>query len=157
MTIEMYENKVLWVRDGAHRNGGMLPCVKLCEGPTEELISIINSLGSPIDLDEDQFFEMIRAGAAHFGKKLIIEDIPMPCPYCGSTVFEYNNAVDQNHVQKFCERCFLSGPVGTGKIGADLAWDKVFGSLSLRQAEHPQDASAQLQTFTGLEKELARR
>jgi len=129
MTIE-YENKVLWkmCRTSIGVKGKTMPKVELCEGPQENLISIINSLGSPIDFTRDQFLEMAYAGAAHFGKQLTITDLPTPCPNCGGAIFEYIIDDDNGYQQKICECCKLSGPMASGKEGADKAWNQFFGN-----------------------------
>ena len=134
MTIENHENKVLWktCRTLTRVNGTPIPLVELREGPEEFMVEIVTGQGSPIYLTKLYFFEMIQAGAAHFGKKLTITDIPTPCPSCRGTVFSYANSINPDQMQKFCEKCFLSGPVGIGKAGADEAWDRMFNPSSLQ-------------------------
>lgn len=128
MTIEYRRNKVLWERGTSPvgHTGRTVPVAKLCEGPEECLISIITGNGMPIDFDEAQFFEMCQAGAAHFGKKLTITDLPTPCPNCGGTVFDYVYGPTGRKLSKHCESCDLSGPSADDHDGADEAWNVFF-------------------------------
>ncbi len=145
MTIEYGINKILWEQETrpVGFRGRTLPALRLRPGPEKGLISIISSLGSPLDFDEDQFFAMAQAGAAYFGKKLEITNSPTPCPNCGATVFGYFRDSEFSRVQKFCDTCGLTGPYGVTENGADEAWELFFHRAKLSLSSSYPDAATE--------------
>lgn len=62
-------------------------------------------------LNEEDFTALCQAGAAYFGKRFKVEDIPYTCPHCGSEKFQLVPFFGRRDSYVWqCKGCGISGP-----------------------------------------------
>jgi hypothetical protein len=107
MIMRDHQN-IIWNRKP---DPGQSHVIRLVSGQNDQEIEIHSfslEAGIRTQMTEDQFFDMVQAGAKHFGKKINVEDAPILCPACNS---ETDVIVRGNHefqYRRICKSCFLS-------------------------------------------------
>lgn len=123
MAIYRDEAKILWTRKNDENNHQRITL----EAHNDFQVALHNlSDGGATLFSQEQFYEMVEAGAKHFGKQVTFEDLSIYCPVCQALSRSVSTG---NFYYRRCDSCGFNSPL----VNTPEKADRFFASLTIPQ------------------------